>query len=202
MAFPVFQFALIALPPATGQHWEESGSVFFTPPHQIFIYTEKIPLSILSSQGSPSTWQMLQVLHHLHGPLLDSLQHVHLSLVLRSPGLDTNLQMCLTSAEQRTKIISPDLLATPFLMQSRELMAFLAARAHCWLTDTVLSTQLFDNKQIPWHTNCIFPCPSCNSYHHLSQRSCVHFKQNDVLYFSKHILLHVEPYGTLYSFLN
>jgi len=36
--------------------------------------------------------EMLQSLNHLCGPLLDSLQHVHVCLVLRNPELDTELQ--------------------------------------------------------------------------------------------------------------
>ena len=39
------------------------------------------------------TGEMLQSLHHLSGPSLDSLQYVHISLVLGSPALDTVLQV-------------------------------------------------------------------------------------------------------------
>ncbi|KAK4824807.1 hypothetical protein QYF61_019475 [Mycteria americana] len=36
--------------------------------------------------------EMLQILNHLHDPLLDSLHYVHVSLVLASPELDPALQ--------------------------------------------------------------------------------------------------------------
>jgi len=64
MEFHVFLFVPTASPPVTGHHWEEPGSVFFSPSHQVSIYTEKIPLEhSLFSDFSP-IWQMLQVLNH------------------------------------------------------------------------------------------------------------------------------------------
>ena len=50
----------------------------------------------------------------------------------------------LTSAEQRGRIISLDLLAMLFLMHPRTLLAFLATRAHCWLMADLLSTGHWD----------------------------------------------------------
>ena len=46
----------------------------------------------------------------------------------------------LTSAEYRGMITSLLLLATPFLIQARMLLAFLATWAHCWLMFNQLST--------------------------------------------------------------
>ncbi|KAF4794877.1 hypothetical protein TURU_097864 [Turdus rufiventris] len=60
---------------------------------------------------------------------LDLLQDFHVPLVLSSPELDSALQMCLTRAEQRGRIMSLDLLAMLFLMLPRIPMAFLATRA-------------------------------------------------------------------------
>jgi len=63
-----------------------------------YLYTlRRSPLSLpFSRLNSPSSQpfligEMLQSLHHLCGPSLDSLQYVHVSLVLRSPELDTVL---------------------------------------------------------------------------------------------------------------
>lgn len=40
----VFQFVSITFGPVTGDHWDESGSLFFTLTHCIFTYIDKIPL--------------------------------------------------------------------------------------------------------------------------------------------------------------
>lgn len=61
-------------------------------PHQAFIHLDKILLSLLFSRGltvpavsvSPCL-KMLQLLNHLHSLFMESLQHVHVSLLLRSP---------------------------------------------------------------------------------------------------------------------
>ena len=96
---PVFQFVPIASGPVTGHQWKEPGSILFAPSLQEFMYTNKVPLNLLFSRLnsrsslSLSSPKMLQSLHHLGGPLLDSLQYVHVSLVLGSPALDTVLQM-------------------------------------------------------------------------------------------------------------
>lgn len=42
-----------------------------------------------------------QALNHPYGPLLDSLQYIHVFLALRSPELEAGLQMCFTYAEYR-----------------------------------------------------------------------------------------------------
>jgi len=55
--------------------------------------------------------------------------------------LDTALQMCPTRAEQGGRIISLDLLVTLFLIEPRVLLTSLAARAHCWLMVSLLSTR-------------------------------------------------------------
>lgn len=79
---------------------------------------------------------MLLLLWHTHqflcGFLLDILQYAHVLLALGRPKPGTADQMYLTSAEQRRRIMSLDLLETPFLMQAEMLVAFFAARAHYW----------------------------------------------------------------------
>ena len=52
----------------------------------------------------------------------------------------------LTSAEWRGRLTSLDLLATLLLMQPRQLLAAFAARAHCWLMASLLSTRSFSAK--------------------------------------------------------
>ncbi|KAK4830703.1 hypothetical protein QYF61_012872 [Mycteria americana] len=114
---PVFQFVPIASCPVTGHHQIQPGSVFSTPSLQVFIYIDKMSPqpSLLQAQQSQLSQpfligEMLQSLHHLHGPLLDSLQR----------GL--------TSAEQRGRITSLNLLAILCLMQPRITLAFFATR--------------------------------------------------------------------------
>jgi len=72
-----------------------------------YLYTllRHTPPSLLFSRlNSPSSHYflagaMLQSLHHLNGPSLDSLQYVHVSLVPRSPEMDIALQVWPHSAE-------------------------------------------------------------------------------------------------------
>lgn len=55
MEFPVLQFVSVASWLVTGHYGEESGSVFFTLPHQpnqIFMQMDKIPLSSFSADYS------------------------------------------------------------------------------------------------------------------------------------------------------
>jgi len=106
MQFPVFQFVPIVSCPVTRNPSEVSSFVFFTPSHQIFVHTEKIPLepSLLQAEQPqlsqpPLVWLKLQILNHLQSPPLDSIQYSHLSFVLESPELDTTLQVCLTRAQ-------------------------------------------------------------------------------------------------------
>lgn len=62
---------------------------------------------------------MLQSLNHVHGPLLDLLQYVAISVVLGSSALDPTVQMCLTRAKQRVRITSLSLLETLCSMQPK-----------------------------------------------------------------------------------
>lgn len=50
---------------------------------------------------------MLQSLNHVHGPLLDLLQYVAISVVLGSSALDPTVQMCLTRAEGKDHLPQP-----------------------------------------------------------------------------------------------
>jgi len=78
---------------------------------------------------------------HLHGPPLDSIQHLHTLPVLGAPGLDAVLQMGpQEGSAERDRITSLDLLATLLLMQPEIRLAFWAVRAHCWLMSIFPST--------------------------------------------------------------
>jgi len=93
---PVFVFVPTASGPVTGHHWKEPGSVLFTSSVQVFAYIEKIPPepSLLPAEQSQLSQafimgRMLQTPHCFRGPLLDSLQYVHVFISMDNPELDT-----------------------------------------------------------------------------------------------------------------
>lgn len=89
----------------SGHHWREPGSVLFAALFQVFIDIGKIPHSLLFSRlfsklsqpffiGEMKSFPVpFQSLYHLCGSSLESLQYVHVSLVQRSPELNTVFQM-------------------------------------------------------------------------------------------------------------
>lgn len=92
---------LTASCPVTGHGWEESGSIFFISLHQI-IYTHWEDPSLKPSFLQADNFQlsqlllvrqMFQFLNYLCDPLLDSLQYVHVPLLLGSPEVDIVLQL-------------------------------------------------------------------------------------------------------------
>jgi len=85
------------------------------------------------------TGEMLQMMHHLGGPLLDSLQYVHVSPVLGGSELDKALTHGLINAEKRGRITSHDLQAILCLMQTRIPLASLAA--YCCRMFSLVSTR-------------------------------------------------------------
>ena len=111
---PVFHFVPIASCPVTGHLWKEAGSVFLSPSLQIFMYTDKFPPegSLLQAEQSLlsqpfSIEEMFLYLHHPCGPLFNSLQYVHISLL---PGAQTSTQCSrcgLTSAEEKDHLLWP-----------------------------------------------------------------------------------------------
>jgi len=70
-----------------------------------------------------------------------SLPHLHVSLVLGSPQLNATDQTCLSRAEMRGRIPSPDLLAMLCLMQPRTLLDISDAKTHCQLMVNLISTR-------------------------------------------------------------
>jgi len=76
---------------------------------------------------------VLQPLYHIHGPLLDLLQKLHILPVLGPQTWMKYSSWGLMRAELRGTVTSLALLATPLLMEFRIPLAFQAAGAHCWL---------------------------------------------------------------------
>ncbi|PKU46071.1 gamma-aminobutyric acid receptor subunit alpha-4 isoform x1 [Limosa lapponica baueri] len=95
-------FTLCLLPPVLSLGTTEKSlalSSLFPPIRYFYTWIRSPdPSHLLAKQSQLSqpflVGEMLQSLHHLCGPLLDSsLQYVHVSLVLRSPKLNTVLQL-------------------------------------------------------------------------------------------------------------
>ena len=87
----VFSLCLLTLALSSGT---TQRSLALSPLHLPFRYLyEPSLLQAKQSQFSQPflTEEMLQSFYHFHDPSLDSLQHVHVSLVLGSPELDTGV---------------------------------------------------------------------------------------------------------------
>lgn len=100
MELPVFQFVSVVSGALTGHHWKELLPILFTPSLQLFIYTDKIPMSLFFFGQSQLSWPsllrwMLQSLNHFCCTVLDPLQELPVSCVLESSTLDKALQMWL-----------------------------------------------------------------------------------------------------------
>jgi len=125
---PLLQFVPVAPGPITGYHWTEPSSVLYVSSLQVFIYFDENPpepspawtVPALSAfprrRDSPS-------LTYLGGPLLDSVQYVHDSLVLGSPELDSTLQVWAHQCLAEEKDVLFDLLARLCLMHPRLLIS-------------------------------------------------------------------------------
>jgi len=98
----VLQSASIVSCPVAEHQWKQSGSIFFAPSLQAFIYMSMIPLSLLFSRlNSPSqsflVREMIRSPHALCGPLLDSLVCPSLSCMWesrtghRTPGMTSSV---------------------------------------------------------------------------------------------------------------
>lgn len=95
----LFQFVPTAIYPSPGHHWKQPASNIFVPSFQIFMNTDPLWTSSSSGWRAASLFQVflvgkvLQALHHLCSPFLDSIPLPHVSPLLKSPALDTALQM-------------------------------------------------------------------------------------------------------------
>lgn len=85
----VFQSEPISSCPVTGHQQKESGSILSAPSFQVFMDIDVIPLNLQAKLSQHLLLgDVLQQLHYLCGPLLDSLQCVHISFVLGIPVRD------------------------------------------------------------------------------------------------------------------
>ena len=159
----------------TGHHWKEYGSLVFTHFHQIFLHAPEpsFPQAEHSQLCQPFVGEVLQSLPHLHGPLLDSLQYVRVSLVLGNQGLNWALCMSLTRAKEKGSITAPCPLAMlsqcslegcwPHLLQKHI--------AGLWSTHSPGSpgpfgAKLLCSQSVPSTSCCIGFClPRCGTLH-------------------------------------
>lgn len=103
---PVFQVVPVASDPVVAHHYTEPGSVLLAPSLQEFIHITEIPLSLLQAeQPQLSAFplrRLLQSLHHLCVPLLDSLQYIHVSVYRRAQN-QTRIPAVASSMLSRAK---------------------------------------------------------------------------------------------------
>lgn len=85
--------------PVTVTHCKDPGSAFFSPSLQVSLCIDQMPLSLLISRLKSLSFPSLSsqgrcfILNHLCGLSSVSLQCVPVSLVPRSPGVDTGVQV-------------------------------------------------------------------------------------------------------------
>ena len=114
--------------PFTGHHREEPGSIVFAPSLQVFVHTEKIPLSLLFSRLNCPSCPSLSSHDRCSNPFMNFLafhgthSSLSVSLGLGIPELDPTLWMDLPSTEQGGTITSLVLLATLCLVQPSVLL--------------------------------------------------------------------------------
>ena len=84
---------------------------------------------------------MLQSLNRLSGSSLDSLQYVHICLVLGSPELNTVLQVWPHQCWVEGKAPLPRPAGHTLPNAAQETTSHLAARAHCWLMFNLVPTR-------------------------------------------------------------
>ena len=101
---------------------------------------------------------MLQTLHQLPCPSLDTLQGLDVFLVVRGPKLNTLSRCSLSTAEYVGMITS--LLTTLFLVQARMPLAFLTTWVHSWLVFIQLLV-------FPLCSLCTYVCADLYIYLHI-----------------------------------
>lgn len=133
-AFFKFQCATITSFPVAGHHWKEPGSTHYAPLLQVFIrYLLRLYISRLNSRSSLRLphWRDASVISWSCWPLAG------LSLVCPCISCSRNLTQhsrCgFTSAEERGRITSFNLLALHCLIWLWTWLSFFATRAHRWL---------------------------------------------------------------------
>ena len=135
-------FSLYAVPLvlSLGTTEKRVPSVSFAPSLQVFTYTDEMPPepSLLQAE-QPHLFQpflpgeILQPLHHLSGPSLDSLQYT-------APYLSCTGEPRTEHSTHQGRMTSLSLLATLLLMQPSLPWVVFAAQARCWLMFNLLPT--------------------------------------------------------------
>lgn len=150
---------LIVSSPFTGYHCEESDSVFLAPS----IHIDTISSSPLFSRPNNSRFHSLSLYDSGSNPFIGFVVLCWICCSMAASVLYGGAHIwmwcsrCATSAEQRGRITSPDLLTT-LLMQPGVLLATFAARTRCWLVFNLVSnrtSKAFSAKLLLGH---LVPC--------------------------------------------
>jgi len=164
MKFPVLQFVPTASCPPTGHHWEEPGSVPFTPCPPSSIYTHR------QDSSEPSLLQIKQFqLPQTH--LTQQTPQLHVPCSAEPSTGPSTPDVCLTSAEQQGRTTSLDLLITLCPAQPRRLLAAFPTRAHCWLVVSLVCSKDTCAKPLwSWAVPSLHWCmglllPTCRTLH-------------------------------------
>ena len=160
---PLAELEAICSRPITCYLRKETDTHFTTTSFQVAVENDKVPLQPLFLQTKqsqfPQSLLMRLLLLTSHQPCsssLDTLQQLHVFLVVRGPKMNTVLQVWSHQCKYRGTITSLLWLATLFLIEARMLSAFLATCAHCWLMFSQLSTnnpRSFSTRQVSSHSS-------------------------------------------------
>lgn len=151
MGITILQFVPIPSCSFTGYHLAESGSVFFTVPHQIFAHIDNIPLSFLfCSLNNPISLSFCLYIRIGSNPLiiLAVLCRTHssasMSFLPWGAQAWTEHSSCgLTRAESPERRITSLSLLVPLPNAAQDVAGHLCTRAHFWLIIFVVSQVLF-----------------------------------------------------------
>lgn len=143
---PVSQFVLTA-PCSVSGHWQELGSVIFTPSLQVFMYNDKIPLQAFSSLDEQSQLSHLPLHVRWFNPFITLvalgwiLHYFHISLVLRCPELSLDPVLLLWPQQcwgEKGHV--------PWHGLNVVSNAVIAGRANSWLLFDLVSSRFFSTK--------------------------------------------------------
>ena len=142
------QLEAISSCPVTCYLGEETNTHLTTSCFQVAVESNKVspqpPLLQTKKPQLPQLFLIRLVLQIIlqtpHQLFSDTLQHLNVLLVVRGPKLNTVLGVQPHQCQVQGHDPLPTPAGHPFLTKARMLLAFLATRAHCWLTFSQLST--------------------------------------------------------------
>ncbi|KAK4818041.1 hypothetical protein QYF61_004568 [Mycteria americana] len=141
---PLAQLEAISSCPITCYLGEETDPHLSTTSFQAVVESDKVsPQPPFLQAKQPQFPQpllirlLLQTLHQLRCPSLDTLQHLNIPLVAGGPELNTVFEVRPHQCRDRGTITSLVLLATLFLIQARMPLAFLATWARCMYAEKI-----------------------------------------------------------------